>query len=570
MSESNPDATQPPKTLPKERRPSRFPKIMLVVSVLVVTIIILANRIFLFELEEMTGFGKDIINIFTYLLILLTFVSWLITVAFLNRWTMKTRMIGILALLAIPAIMYVLNPIPGGDVGFLRFEPLWLSKAKLNEVEKSGRVDLSKETPFDFPRFLGPEQDVQAARGIHLNAEKFSDAKQIWSQPIGEGWSGFSARNGFAVTMEQRDEFECVTCYDIQTGKLEWIYKHQARHQDQMNLGRVGPRSTPTIHGGKVYAVGATGNFVCLNGNDGTVHWKKDLNPILGITLAEGKDRSGKKIEWEGNTDLAWGRAGSPLVVDNLVVVPGGGPKGKAVTLLAFDKASGELVWQGGNEMIAYGSPVLANVSTRRQILLIGESKAMGFDPENGKMIWSHPRPGASNGMANCSQVTVVSDSYVLTSKGYPDGGGELIALEIVGDKLIPESIWSQPRVLRTKFTNPVIFDGHAYSISNGFLECTDLAKGQRIWKHRKRLKNGQILKVGKYILTHCESGSILEPRSEIHIVAPDPSGYRELGSFKTIQGTCWNTLCVYQNYLLVRSEIEAACFELPAASSAF
>lgn len=569
MSESS-TPPQPPKRLPKERSSSRFPKIMLVVTILVFIAIFLVQRVFFFEIEEMTGIGKDIMNVAMMLLLLLTFVSWMITIAFLNRWKVKTRMIGILALLAIPAAIFVLNPVMGGDVGILRFEPIWMSKAKLNEVEKSGRVDLSVESPFDFPRFLGPEQDVQAARGIHLNPEEFSSAKMVWKHPVGEGWSGFTARNGFAVTMEQRDEFECVTCYNVKTGKLEWIYKHQARHQDQMNLGRVGPRSTPTIHNGMVYSVGATGHFVCLNGSDGTVVWKHDLNSILGIELAEGKDRSGKIIEWEGNTDLTWGRAGSPLIVDNLVVVPGGGPKDKAVTLLAFDKSSGAPVWQGGNEMIAYGSPILATVSARRQILLVGERKAMGFDPSDGKMIWSHPRPGASNGMANCSQVTVVSDSYILTSKGYPDGGGELIALEISEDKLIPESIWSSSRVLKTKFTNPVIFDGHAYSISNGFLECTSLADGKRIWKHRKRLENGQILKVGNYILTHSESGNVMDPRSTIHLVDPDPSEYKELGAFRTIKGTCWNTICVYDKYLIVRSEKEAACFELPTSTSAF
>ena len=71
---------------------------------------------------------------------------------------------------------------------------------------------------------------------------------------------------------------------------------------------------------------------------------------------------------------------------------------------------------------------------------------------------------------------------------------------------------------------------------------------------------NGQILKSGNHLLVHSEKGVI-------HLVDPTPDGYRELGSFPTIDGVCWNTFCLYGPYLLVRSELEAACFELPLSS---
>jgi len=38
----------------------------------------------------------------------------------------------------------------------------------------------------------------------------------------------------------------------------------------------------------------------------------------------------------------------------------------------------------------------------------------------------------------------------------------------------------------------------------------------------------------------------------------------QELAKQKTIEGICWNTICLYKDRLLVRSEIEAACFQLP------
>jgi hypothetical protein len=37
----------------------------------------------------------------------------------------------------------------------------------------------------------------------------------------------------------------------------------------------------------------------------------------------------------------------------------------------------------------------------------------------------------------------------------------------------------------------------------------------------------------------------------------------------KTIEGVCWNTLCLTGNRLLVRSELEAACLEIPIVAGA-
>ena len=137
----------------------------------------------------------------------------------------------------------------------------------------------------DFARFLGPNQNAVVTTGVLFDAEKFAECEPVWKQPIGQGWSGFAVRNGFAVTMEQRAEKECVVCYDVENGEARWVYQHDALHCDMMNFGRTGPRSTPTIHNGDVFAVGAVGNFVCLSGADGTVKWQQNLLDILEVKL---------------------------------------------------------------------------------------------------------------------------------------------------------------------------------------------------------------------------------------------------------------------------------------------
>jgi outer membrane protein assembly factor BamB len=359
--------------------------------------------------------------------------------------------------------------------------------------------------------------------------------------------------------MEQLGADECVMCYSIDDGKLLWRYSYPQRHEDLPGMGKAGPRATPTVHQGKVYAQGAAGMLSCLDGSTGKLLWKHDLCDLLKIERLERKDSDGFTY-LEEKSPLAWGRSGSPLVVGQLVYVPGGGPNGGPFsTLLAFDKDSGDMAWKSGDDMIAYGSPSYAIVAGVPQIMLVAEKSAMGFDPTSGEVLWSYSRPGASNAMANCSQVTVASDNHVLLTKGY-GLGGELLALEDNGQGISVDSLWKSSRVLTTKFSNPVILDGYVYALADGFLECVNLKDGKMTWELRERFGHGQLLLVGDMLLVHSESG-------RLRLYPAKPEKPSVLGARPTIKGICWNTLCLYGDRLIVRSDLEMACIRLPVLS---
>ena len=59
---------------------------------------------------------------------------------------------------------------------------------------------------------------------------------------------------------------ERVLCLDAKTGTLIWKHEY-AREYNLSYPG--GPRCTPTVVGGKVYAFGAEGNLWCLDTRDG-------------------------------------------------------------------------------------------------------------------------------------------------------------------------------------------------------------------------------------------------------------------------------------------------------------
>lgn len=412
----------------------------------------------------------------------------------------------------------------------------------------SGKADFQATTEEDFPQFLGPERRGWIGEPSIARDWKSRAPRQVWKRPVGAGWSAFAATNGFAVTLEQRGAEEWVVCYEIDTGTPAWGHAIEARHESA--LGGIGPRSTPTIYEGRVFVLGATGILRCLGG-DGTLLWSDDLRKRYAITDAEDEQ------------NVMFGRAASPLIVDSLVVVPGGGPQGKAKNLVAFDRETGRLVWESENELpngdadqIAYASPSLTTLAGRRQILIVNESTASGHDPQTGRRFWSYPWPGDSNGNASVSQAVTVSANRVLLSKGY-GGGAELIELSAgAGDELNVTTVWKVPRVLQTKFSNVVIYDGHAFALSEGILECVQLESGRRRWKSG-RYGHGQILGVGDSLLVLSEEG-------ELHLLDLNAEKSVHHGSIQALSGKTWNNLCLYGHRLLVRNGEEAACFELP------
>ena len=551
----NAEATS--KQAEEKPRRVRFPRKMVWLTIIVIALIVL-SRVFVSELTDLAGVSPDVARVSSYLMMFLLWLSWLLWILFFSGRNWFVRFLVAAVFVGLPyGFFKILRPVNDGDVGINRLEPIWKSERELGtDVEETAfAVDLETETPEDFPQFLGKNGNGDTSNQGHLSDDALRNAKIIWKQPVGEGWSGFAARNGYAVTLEQRGPYECITCYDVDSGNLQWLTKYEARHQDAVNLGHAGPRSTPTIHNGYVYAMGAMGNLVCLHGRNGKEIWRHDIADMLGIEIVKGEDDKGNTIQYE-NSPLAWGRSGSPLIVDDLVVVTGGGPRGgDFVTLLAFDVETGELRWRVGQDMIAYGSPTLATLGGRRQIVLVAESKVLGFDAGTGEQLWSFPWPGSSEAAANCSQATILSDTRILLSKGY-NAGGEIVDIVTDGDAFEATSVTSDPRVLKTKLTSPVIKDGYAYSLSDGFLECTDVAELTRKWKKRGRFGHGQLLLCGDKLFVHSETGTL-------YLVRATPDGYEELGSLDTIEGVCWNTICRYGNLVLVRSDLEAACIRL-------
>jgi outer membrane protein assembly factor BamB len=397
-------------------------------------------------------------------------------------------------------------------------------------------------TDRDFPRFLGPNGTASLEAAIDPDWESRPPVER-WRRPIGAGWSSFAVSGDHAVTLEQRGDEEVVSCVAVPTGEAEWAVPVAARHQTV--LGGTGPRSTPTIRDGVVYTTGATGWLHAIEGATGTVRWRKNVLDELGIDVAAHA------------AAVAWGRAGSPLVTESLVIVPGGGPlekAGGAVSLVAYDRDTGDRAWTGGTEQISYVSPSLVSFRGSDVVLTVNEAHVAAYDPADGRELWSFPWPGHSNSDASCSQPCLLADGRIFVSKGYGIGAAVFAA---DGGEGPPDfrPAWAQPSLLKTKYTNVAIHDGHAYGLSDGILECVRLDDGRRMWKGG-RYGQGQVLRVGELLIVQAESG-------EVVLVDCVPRGHRVRARLAALTGQTWNNPALSGSRLLVRNAEEAACFEL-------
>lgn len=397
------------------------------------------------------------------------------------------------------------------------------------------------EKPRNFPQFLGPNRNGTLGRPAFSADWESKPPRELWKQEIGAGWSGFAAANGFAVTLEQRGPDELTTCYDIETGDVVWFHTDTARHNTI--AGGIGPRSTPTIHEGKVYSIGANGNLNCLKDSSGEVLWSKDILKEVGTTVAAQESL------------VTWGRAGSPLIYNELVIVPGGGQDDKFDSLIAYNKDTGEEVWRAGDSQISYASPTVIPILGEDHIVSVNEADVSGYDPKTGKELWSYPRAATSNAASNTSQPYNFGGQQILLTKGY-GLGSELIQIHVDGDRYQAKQVWQNRRALQTKFTNVVVHHRHIFGLSNGVLECVEGMQGEIKWK-KGRFGHGQLLLVDQGLLVLSENG-------ELSHVSTSTEGMYKWTGFDALDGVTWNTICVYGDKVLLRNAEMVGCWQLP------
>ena len=413
---------------------------------------------------------------------------------------------------------------------------------------------------YRFTQFLGNDRSGIVDEPLFSMDWERKLPTLLWRRPIGDGWSGFAVSQGIAVTLEQNEQDEVLTALSLQDGNTLWRVKRPGRHYHPM--GGLGPRSTPTIVNYKdqtlVVALTATGHLLCVDLQTGSVRWE--------LQLLEKSQTNQTDFELAVN----WGRAASPLVHKDRVIVPLGGAQNQiAGSLMACSLDDGSVLWTQGKSQISYASPVLMNIHGVEQIVSVNEGDVTGHAWEDGRVLWTSPWASNSNGAACASQPILIEANKILVGKGYSQGSklfevnlkepsSETEPIENLqpGDPVwSTNDLWSINKILKTKFTSSIYHDGKLFALSDGILECVDPADGSRIWRGQ-RYGQGQTLMVNGTLLVSSEDG---------RIVAVDKKSGKPIAEMNVLEGITWNTCAVAGPFLLVRNGSEAVCLTAPA-----
>jgi outer membrane protein assembly factor BamB len=354
----------------------------------------------------------------------------------------------------------------------------------------------------DWPQWRGPERDGVSKETGLLKEWPKDGPKLLWQvTDIDYGYStpAVVGERLYLLSNKGNDD-EFVLALGVKDGKRAWSQR----------LGKVGPnqgpqypgaRSTPTVEGDRLYALGSDGDLACLDSAGGEVRWKKNLRSDFG-----------------GQPGL-WAYSESPLIDgDKLVCTPGG----KEATLVALNKNSGEVIWKcavPGGSAAAYSSIVIAEAGGVKQYVQLLGNGLVGVDARTGKFLWRYEK--ATKGSPAVIPTPVAHDGYVYSSAAVVGGG--LVKLKARDGAVEAEPVYFK-KSLPTSIGGAVRIGDYLYGTTGQGLQCVEFTTGNEKWQD-KCVGAGAICAADGLLYIHGENGMVA-------LVEATPEAYREKGRF--------------------------------------
>ena len=407
-------------------------------------------------------------------------------------------------------------------------------------------VMASAQEPENWARFRGPNgQGISKATDLPVH---WSAAENIaWKTYVpGEGWSSPIVWNDhiFLTTATEEGKNCHVIALDRKSGNILWnkMVFTQAPNQFRHDMNSYAT-STPVTDGKTVFAVFSGGSIVALD-FDGHIRWiNSDLNfysqhgmgtsPILyGDLLLLAVDQSNR----EDPKGLGWNQ-----------------PWDKGY-LLALDKNTGKERWRGmrGMSRLAHATPAVMQVNGKDQIISPAGDVIQGFDPVNGKLIWTVTNKGEP-----CVPSPAIGDGLVFST---PSSNDQILAVRPDGQGDCTEThvVWSQkrnsPMMSSFLYIKPCLY---TCTDNSSIFSCFDETTGEVLWELRLRtgaLNPSPIYADGKiYILSERGTMSVLK-------LSIDRKKPAEIIATNELGDHCRASVAIAGNQLIIRSDNHLWC----------
>ena len=382
----------------------------------------------------------------------------------------------------------------------------------------------------DWGQFRGPNRNGHIpTQTVSIDWTKPPETR--WSTPCGLGHSSIITSGKLAITMEQDQDQEILIARSFEDGQEAWRVAEKTKWHDM--LSGTGPRSTPTLHNGKLYTLFSHGKLSRVDANSGNVEWSIQVTP-------------------ESYEFPEWGLAISPLIWNDMIILSLGG---EVSAVKAYSIKSGKKVWQSEVAGKAvYLSPEVLRLLDEDHLIVSLVGKIVSLDPKNGKTLWEKPWKIFMNN-AQIVQPIAVSNDSILLAAGYGKGAECFtIARDEESEKYRVQSSWKS-KDLKAKFSNPIFKDGYLYGLSENLLVCLEAKTGKLMWRGKK-YSYGRILLVDQKLLILGHSGVL-------SVIDATPEEFREISSLQLLSDArCWNGPAFVNGYLLARNGEHIACFD--------
>jgi outer membrane protein assembly factor BamB len=357
----------------------------------------------------------------------------------------------------------------------------------------------------NWPQWRGPQRDGISKETGLLKEWPTEGPKLLWEvDGLGDGFSTPAVVGDRIYLISSEGlENEFVQALDVKNGQQIWSKRIGKVGEPDQQPSYPGARSTPTVDGDLLFALGSAGDLACMDRKSGDIRWTKNLQTDFG----------GKPGEWAYSE--------SPLVDGDVVVVT---PGGKEATLVALNKNSGEVVWKAqvpeGDEA-AYASIVILEAGGVKQYVQFLENGLVGVNAETGKYLWRYDRT-AENSPANIG-TPVASDGCVYSGSHYAGGG--LICIQATPEGFLVQEKYFE-RKLPTAIGGAVLVDGYLYGTNRTTMTCADFKTGEVKWTQERGLAPASLCYADGMLYLHGESSG------EVALVEATPEEYRERGKF--------------------------------------
>ena len=344
-----------------------------------------------------------------------------------------------------------------------------------------------------------------------------------WRTNIGIGFSAVAVSDGRVFATGHNGEkgprgsggMETVWCFNASNGEVIWKDEYEAPLLPNLHDG--GPGASPVVADGVLFTVSKDGRMHAYDASSGKLKWSRELMAETGMRRPP-----------------EWGYAGSPVVLDDWVLVESG-------STLALDRKTGEVAWRSKNFTPAYGSPTVFEQAGQSWIAVLKTEGLLILDPKReGESLAFHPWETSFQTNAN---TPMAIGGQLFLSTGYDRG---CTLLQFDGEGL---SVTYENQTMCNHMGNAVLIDGHLYGFDGTAhrgreveLVCMELATGAEKWRH-KGLRYGTLIGAADQLV-------VLSERGELLIGKATPDGWTPSQEEQILGGRCW-TMPIWSNGLL-------------------